>query len=118
LGFAGEENDGWKKERFYRRKNEGEAVIVIKGRDVDKIFGRDLNPSIILLNLSRSLFLQHVCCSLNYSTQAGSVIYGLLPNAQHCCNDIYSRSAIDFCYELSFYFSYILRGRWRLETNK
>jgi hypothetical protein len=47
LGFAGEENDGRKKERFYRRENEGEAVIVIEGRDVDRIFGRDLNPSII-----------------------------------------------------------------------
>jgi hypothetical protein len=47
LGFGGEENDGRKKERFYWRENEGEAVIVIEGRDVNKIFGRDLNRSII-----------------------------------------------------------------------
>jgi hypothetical protein len=41
LGFAGEEDDGRKKERFYRQENE-EAVIVIEERDVDKNFGRDI----------------------------------------------------------------------------
>jgi hypothetical protein len=38
-------DDGWKRETFYRGENEGEAVI--EGRDVDKFFKRDLNPSII-----------------------------------------------------------------------
>jgi len=38
-------DDGWKRERFYRGENEREAVI--EGRDVDKIFGRNLNRSII-----------------------------------------------------------------------
>jgi hypothetical protein len=42
---AGSVDDGWRRETFYRGENEG--VAVIEGREVDKIFGRYLNPSII-----------------------------------------------------------------------
>jgi hypothetical protein len=42
---AGSVDDGWKRETFYRGENEGEAVI--EGRDVDKFFEKNLNPSII-----------------------------------------------------------------------
>jgi hypothetical protein len=45
LGFAGEEDDGRQREKFYRGENEGETVI--ERRDVDFYLGTDLDPSII-----------------------------------------------------------------------
>jgi hypothetical protein len=45
LGFAGVDDDGREREKFYGGENEGEAVI--EGRDVDFYLGTDLNPSII-----------------------------------------------------------------------
>jgi len=45
LGFAGEEDDGRQREKFYRRENKGETMI--EGRDVDFYLGTYLNPSII-----------------------------------------------------------------------
>jgi hypothetical protein len=46
---AGSVDDGWKRETFYRGENEGDRSSDRGKRDVNKIFVRDLNPSIIYI---------------------------------------------------------------------